>query len=85
MLKNKPDRHYWQIVLCAAELYGGGMTFFPEWITGSVNLNTSHPVYLWLYLWFFNGVWVIIPVLLMVQSWQYLTQAVTAMEKNKKH
>jgi hypothetical protein len=26
------------------------MTFAPEWLTGSQNLNTSNPLYLWLYL-----------------------------------
>ncbi len=26
------------------------MTFCPEWLTGSENLNTSNPLYLWVYL-----------------------------------
>jgi hypothetical protein len=26
------------------------MTFCPEWITGSPNLNTSNVLYLWVYL-----------------------------------
>jgi hypothetical protein len=26
------------------------MTFCPEWLTGSPNLDTSNPMYLWLYL-----------------------------------
>jgi len=26
------------------------MTFCPEWLTGSPNLNTSNPLYLWVYL-----------------------------------
>lgn len=34
MAKNKPYRHFWQIILCTAELYGGWMTFCPEWLTG---------------------------------------------------
>lgn len=39
----------------------GFMTFCPEWLTGSVNLDTSNAVYLWLYLTFFNVLWVFIP------------------------
>ena len=26
------------------------MTFGPEWVAGSPNLNTSNPLYLWVYL-----------------------------------
>jgi hypothetical protein len=26
------------------------MTFCPEWLVGSPNLNTSNPLYLWVYL-----------------------------------
>jgi hypothetical protein len=26
------------------------MTFCPEWLTGSPNLNTSNPLFLWVYL-----------------------------------
>lgn len=37
------------------------MTFCPEWLTGDVNLDTSNWMYLWLYLVFFNTLWVFIP------------------------
>jgi len=48
--------------IAVGELYGGWMTFMPEWLTGSSQLETSHPVYLWLYLVFFNSLWVALPV-----------------------
>lgn len=48
--KRDPARHYWIIVLSTAELYGGWMTFCPEWLTGSPNLNTSNWLHLWVYL-----------------------------------
>eukprot|EP00761_Pharyngomonas_kirbyi_P006716 gb/GECH01006724.1/.p1 GENE.gb/GECH01006724.1/~~gb/GECH01006724.1/.p1 ORF type:complete len:202 (+),score=39.46 gb/GECH01006724.1/:1-606(+) len=70
MIKNKRDRHFWQIVLSVAEIYGGWMTFCPEWLTGSESLRTDNPMYNILYLWFFNGLWVIIPVLLLIQSYR---------------
>lgn len=88
MLCTEPYRHFWQIVLCVCELYGGTgmtdvefiqavlpltagwMTFCPEWLTGNHNLDTSSPIYLWLYLVFFNGLWVIIPGLLLLQSYK---------------
>ncbi|KAM7198102.1 Emopamil-binding protein [Naviculisporaceae sp. PSN 640] len=49
------------IILATAEIYGGFMTFCPEWLTGDVNLDTSNWMYLWLYLFFFNTLWVWIP------------------------
>ena len=47
----------------------GWMTFCPEWLSGNRNLVTSNPLYLWLYLVFFNGLWVVVPLLLLYQSW----------------
>lgn len=69
VLEDKYYRHFLQIALSVCELYGGWMTFCPDWLLGSPHLNTSNPLYLWVYLVFFNGVWVLVPVLLLVQSW----------------
>jgi hypothetical protein len=38
------------------------MTFCPEWLTGNLNLDTSNWMYMWLYLVFFNTLWVWIPI-----------------------
>lgn len=51
------------------------MTFCPDWLTGSPSLNTSNWLYLWVYLVFFNGVWVVVPGLLLWQSWHMLKSA----------
>ena len=37
---------FWIIVLAVGELYGGFMTFAPEWLTGSPNLDTSNFMFL---------------------------------------
>ena len=66
--------------LATAELYGGFMTFAPEWLTGSTQLETSEPVYLWLYLVFFNTLWVFIPVWILVQSWKEVKRAFVGAE-----
>lgn len=52
--KGKGSAWFWMVVLATGELYGGFMTFAPEWLTGSPNLDTSNWMYLWLYLVFFN-------------------------------
>ena len=61
-------RHPLQIVICTAELYGGWMTFCPEWVEGSPNLNGQDPILFWIYLVFMNGLWVVIPILLLWDS-----------------
>lgn len=69
VLKGKYYRHFLQIALSVCELYGGWMTFCPDWLVGSPSLNTSSWLHLWVYLVFFNGIWVLVPVLLLIQSW----------------
>lgn len=39
-----------------------------EWIAGSPKLHTDNPVHLWVYLFFMNALWVLIPVILLVDS-----------------
>ncbi|KAF6805256.1 emopamil binding protein [Colletotrichum sojae] len=60
--KRDPKVNIWMIIIATAELYGGFMTFCPEWLTGNINLDTSNFMYLWVYLVFFNMLWVFIPI-----------------------
>jgi hypothetical protein len=39
-------KYFWMTVLATGELYGGFMTFAPEWLTGNPNLVTTN----WMYL-----------------------------------
>ncbi|CAL5868100.1 uncharacterized protein PFLUO_LOCUS2324 [Penicillium psychrofluorescens] len=66
--------------LATAELYGGFMTFAPEWLTGSSQLATEDPVYLWLYLVFFNTLWVFIPIWVLWEAAKELRGAFVAAE-----
>ncbi|PGH01406.1 hypothetical protein AJ80_09006 [Polytolypa hystricis UAMH7299] len=61
--------------LAVAELYGGFMTFAPEWLTGSTALDTSDPMYLWVYLVFFNGLWVVMPIYVLWAGWREVGDA----------
>ncbi|XP_030265133.1 emopamil-binding protein-like [Sparus aurata] len=69
VLKDKYYRHWLQVALSVCELYGGWMTFCPDWLMGSPHLDTSSQLHLWVYLVFFNGLWVLVPVLLLIHSW----------------
>ena len=53
------------------------MTFGPELLIGNKNLVTGHWLYLWVYLVFFNGLWVIVPLLMMWQSWNAMSQVLS--------
>ncbi len=37
------------------------MTFCPEWLSGNSYLDGSNFMYLWVYLVFFNMLWVFLP------------------------
>jgi len=78
LVNDDPARHYWLIVLSTAELYGGWMTFCPEWLTGSPNLNTSNVLHLWVYLVLMNLIWVFIPLSLMFDSYTHIAGALRA-------
>ncbi|KAL5501698.1 hypothetical protein ACEPAH_8958 [Sanghuangporus vaninii] len=83
LARQDPARHYWIVVLSTAELYGGWMTFCPEWLTGSPNLDTSNPLYLWVYLVFMNVIWVFIPLWLMYDSYNYIASSLRFSQTNE--
>ncbi|KAL3486124.1 Emopamil-binding protein [Aspergillus germanicus] len=68
--KGKAKGKLWLVAtgLATAELYGGFMTFAPEWLTGSTGLETGNAVYLWFYLVFFNTLWVWIPLWVLYEA-----------------
>ncbi|GAB0137182.1 hypothetical protein EsDP_00005460 [Epichloe bromicola] len=77
--------YFWMIVLATAELYGGFMTFCPEWLTGNVNLDGSNFMYMWVYLVFFNCLWVIIPLYAMTYSYCQISNAFAAQVIKKRN
>ncbi|KAH8114373.1 Emopamil-binding protein [Phellopilus nigrolimitatus] len=85
LVRNDPARHYWIIVVSTAELYGGFITFGPEWLTGCVNLDTSNALYFWVYLIVrvdVVRVWVIIPLGLMYDSYSHIAGSLRLAQSN---
>jgi hypothetical protein len=78
LMKRRSDTSFWMVVLATGEIYGGWMTFAPEWLSGSPNLNTSNVMYTWVYLFFFNTIWVWIPLWILWDSYGTLSKAVAA-------
>ena len=56
-------RHPLALAVSVAELYGGWMTFVPEWVssTGALSKDWYHVL---VYLFFFNMLWVFVPIVI---------------------
>ncbi|KAH9208352.1 Emopamil-binding protein [Leptodontidium sp. 2 PMI_412] len=66
---------FWMVVLATGELYGGFMTFCPEWLTGNQNLDASNFMFKWVYLVFFNMLWVFLPLYAMYHAYTDMKNA----------
>lgn len=67
------DAYFWMTVLATGELYGGFMTFAPEWLSANTNLTGPEDWMLTgVYLGFFNLLWVFVPVWVLVRSYRAL-------------
>jgi hypothetical protein len=51
------------------------MTFAPEWLTGNQNLDGSNFMFMWVYLVFFNMLWVFLPLYAMWVSFEDMGNA----------
>ncbi|KAK5730929.1 hypothetical protein LTR15_000867 [Elasticomyces elasticus] len=80
--KQRADTWFWMVVLATGELYGGFMTFAPEWLSGSPNLNTSHWMYTYVYLFFFNTLWVWIPLWILWEAYQRISGNARFIQRN---
>ena len=59
------------------------MTFCPEWLSGNTNLAGDDPIFLWLYLVFFNVLWVFIPLWVLYVAWTEVRDAFELKEKQE--
>lgn len=80
--KQRADTWFWMVVLATGELYGGFMTFAPEILAGNPNLDTENWMYLWVYLFFFNTLWVWVPLWILWEAYQRISGQATFLRKN---
>lgn len=76
-LRARLDGRMWfvAVVLSTGELYGGFMTFAPEWLSSNSSLAGDDPIYLWLYLVFFNMLWVFVPAWVLYEGYREFSNA----------
>ncbi|KAH6652242.1 ebp domain-containing protein [Truncatella angustata] len=79
--KRDPRTNILIIIVATMELYGGFLTFCPEWLTQNYNLDTTNFMYKWVYLVFFNMLWVFIPIWAIWIAAQDINEAFVARDK----
>ncbi|KAL2106165.1 hypothetical protein VUR80DRAFT_7207 [Thermomyces stellatus] len=84
LARKNPLANVWMIILATCELYGGFMTFCPEWLVGNINLDTSNFMYKWVFLVFFNTIWVFVPLYAIAHSIGEITGAFKAQSAKSK-
>ncbi|CAK7245254.1 MAG: hypothetical protein STHCBS139747_006828 [Sporothrix thermara] len=75
------------LIVATGEIYGGFMTFCPEWLVLNDNLDCSNFMYKWVYLFFFNTLWVWVPLYAMYVAISEISDAFAvrdAVTKGKK-
>ncbi|KAI9736974.1 MAG: hypothetical protein M1834_000563 [Cirrosporium novae-zelandiae] len=82
--QNSATLWFTAVVVAWGEIYGSFITFAPEWLSGSPNLDTSNWMYMWLYLTFFNGLWILFPGWVLWEAWSAMGVAFGARGEGKK-
>ncbi|XP_060108729.1 3-beta-hydroxysteroid-Delta(8),Delta(7)-isomerase [Heteronotia binoei] len=78
-LWRQPHRFLLQLTVSLGQLYGDVLYFYTEYRDGF----TGHPIYFWFYFVFMNGLWIVIPALLILDAWKHLSASQRAMDASK--
>ena len=74
------------VVLSTCELYGGWLTFGPEWLArpqSSPSLS-GDPIHVYIYLFFFNFLWVLVPLIILYDAGAAIVRAEAAAAKGER-
>ncbi|XP_018088872.1 3-beta-hydroxysteroid-Delta(8),Delta(7)-isomerase isoform X2 [Xenopus laevis] len=74
-LQQNPQRYVLQLIVSLGQLYGDVLYFYTEYREGFSHSEMWHPLYFWFYFVFMNFLWIIIPSILIVDSWLQLSRA----------
>ncbi|KAK7403854.1 hypothetical protein QQX98_010358 [Neonectria punicea] len=86
IVTNSRSRHVAQLVVCIAHLYGVALYYLTNWVEGQMyGVVYSRPevLYYWVYYVGFNMPWVVVPAVLLWDSWQQIVRAFAALEKKE--
>nr|XP_044996477.1 3-beta-hydroxysteroid-Delta(8),Delta(7)-isomerase isoform X1 [Jaculus jaculus] len=74
-LRQQPLRFVLQLVVSAGQIYGDVLYFLTEHHNGFQHGELGHPIYFWFYFVFMNGLWLVLPGVLVFDSIKQLTHA----------
>ncbi|KPM36253.1 hypothetical protein AK830_g10319 [Neonectria ditissima] len=86
IVTNSRSRHVAQLIVCVAHLYGVALYYLTNWVEGQMyGVVYSRPevLYYWVYYVGFNMPWVIVPAVLLWDSWQQIVCAFAALEEKE--
>uniref|UniRef100_A0A3Q0R0M7 EBP cholestenol delta-isomerase n=1 Tax=Amphilophus citrinellus TaxID=61819 RepID=A0A3Q0R0M7_AMPCI len=84
-LCNKPYRFLLQLIISLGQMYGAVLYFFTEHRDGYAHSELGHPIYFWFYFVFMNTLWIVIPLVLIVDSWRQLSAAQSRTDNTRSH
>eukprot|EP00064_Thunnus_orientalis_P003814 superscaffoldBa00000326_g3825 len=67
------------------QLYGAVLYFYTEHRDGYAHSELGHPIYFWFYFVFMNVLWIVIPLMLIVDAWKQLSAAQMHTDNTKSH
>ncbi len=74
-LRRTSYRYTVQLVLSLCQLYGVILYFLTEMKEGFIHGPYGDPLYFWFYFTTLNMIWVLIPAILIIESWREISRA----------
>ncbi|CAH6785744.1 3-beta-hydroxysteroid-Delta(8),Delta(7)-isomerase [Phodopus roborovskii] len=74
-LRQKPFRFILQLVVSVGQIYGDVLYFLTEHRDGFQHGELGHPLHFWFYFVVMNGIWLVVPAILVLDSIKHLTYA----------
>ncbi|KAJ3494037.1 hypothetical protein NLG97_g4337 [Lecanicillium saksenae] len=74
-----PSRHFLQILICMAHLYGVLLYYSTNWVDyrfSGISYSRPEFLYYWVYYVGFNAPWFFVPLGLLYDSWSHITSAI---------
>ncbi|KAG6313833.1 hypothetical protein E4U22_000604 [Claviceps purpurea] len=86
ILRDSPFRHVGQVIVCTAHLFGVALYYGTNWgdyRASGVSYSRPEVLYYWVYYAGFNAPWVVVPVVLLLDSSKDIAKAFRALHQQQ--
>ncbi|KAF6032414.1 EBP [Bugula neritina] len=80
-VKQYSCRYLCQLCVSLGQFYGCVLYFLTAWMEDFKHGPMYHPLYFWFYFVFMNVIWIVIPLLLIIDSWRSLSDVQSRLDK----